>query len=111
MRQGRGAGEKDPSARSLVDVSLEEALHPSSNYINTLTDTQNEPAALAIDAGVSDLKVLYHDGKVALPVRLTIQTSTGLHRGVHMSRLGEAASSHDSDIAAVRRKICKGVKA
>jgi GTP cyclohydrolase FolE2 len=110
MRQGRGAGEKESPVRSLVDVALEGALHTTPRYINTLTDTQSEPAALAIDAGVSDLKVLYHDGKVALPVRLTIQTSTGLHRGVHMSRLVHAASSHDSpDIVSWLRRMCREV--
>jgi GTP cyclohydrolase FolE2 len=97
---------------SSVDVALEGTLHPSSQYFDTFTDTQNEPAALAIDAGVSDLKVLYHDGKVTLPVHLTIQTSTGLHRGVHMSRLVHAASSHDSpDIVSWLRRICKEVNA
>ena len=112
MRQGRGPGEKKPPVGiSSVDVALEEALHPS-RYIDTLTDTQNEPAALAIDAGVSDLKVLYHDGKVALPVQLSIQTSTGLHRGVHMSRLVQAASSRDSpDIVTWLRRICRDVNA
>jgi GTP cyclohydrolase FolE2 len=111
MRQGRGQGEKDPSTgMSSVDMALEEKLRPSSDYIETFADTQNEPAAMAIDAGVSDLKVLYHDGKVALPVHLTIQTSTGLHRGVHMSRLVHAASSHDSsDIVSWLKKICKEV--
>lgn len=111
MRQGRGQGEKDPSTGiSSADVALEEKLRPSSSYIETFADTQNEPAAMAIDAGVSDLKVLYHDGKVALPVHLTIQTSTGLHRGVHMSRLVHAASSHDSsDIVSWLKKICKEV--
>jgi GTP cyclohydrolase FolE2 len=112
MRQGRGQGEKNPSmGMSSADVALAEKLRPSSDYIETLADTQNEPAAMVIDAGVSDLKVLYHDGKVALPVHLTIQTSTGLHRGVHMSRLVQAASSHDSDIVAWLRKICKEVNA
>src|SRR5580704_16879059 len=111
MRQGRGQGEKNPSVGvSSADVALEEKLHPSPDYIEILADTQNEPAAMAIDAGVSDLKVLYHDGKVALPVHLTIQTSTGLHRGVHMSRLVHAASSHDSpDIVSWLRRICKEV--
>jgi GTP cyclohydrolase FolE2 len=111
MRYGRGVGEKDPPvSMSAVDVALEEALHPPSQYINTVTDTQNEPAALAIDAGVSDLKVLYHDGKVALPVHLTLQTSTGLHRGVHMSRLVQAASSHDSrDMVSWLKRICREV--
>ena len=112
MRQGHELGEKKlPVSLSSVDVALEEALRPS-QYIDTLTDTQNEPAALAIDAGVSDLKVLYHDGKVALPVQLSIQTSTGLHRGVHMSRLVQAASSHDSqDIVTWLRRICRDVNA
>src|SRR2546428_2591427 len=96
MRQGHGPGDKQHPVRiSSVDVALEEALRPS-HFIDILSDTQNEPAAVAIDAGVSDLKVLYHDGKVALPVQLSIQTSTGLHRGVHMSRLVQAASAHDS---------------
>jgi GTP cyclohydrolase FolE2 len=96
---------------SSVDVALHGAMRPS-QYIDTLTDTQNEPAALAIDAGVSDLKVLYHDGKVALPVQLSIQTSTGLHRGVHMSRLVQAASAHDSpDIVTWLRRICRDVNA
>jgi GTP cyclohydrolase FolE2 len=113
MRQGRGPGEKNPSVgMSSTDVALEEKLRPSPDYIETFADTQNEPAAMAVDAGVSDLKVLYHDGKVALPVQLTIQTSTGLHRGVHMSRLVHAASSHDSsDIVSWLRKICKEVNA
>jgi GTP cyclohydrolase FolE2 len=112
MRHGRGNGEKEPPvSMSTVDVALEGALHPS-QYINTLTDTQNEPAAVAIDAGVSDLQVLYHDGKVALPVHLAIQTSTGLHRGVHMSRLVHAALSHGpQEIVSWLRRICKDVNA
>src|ERR1700686_136136 len=110
MRPGRRSGDKETHASMSVDIALEEALHPPSQYIDTFADTQNEPAALAIDAGVSDLKVLYHDGKVALPVHLTIQTSTGLHRGVHMSRLVNAASSHDSSgIVPWLRRICKEV--
>lgn len=112
MRQGRGLGEKQPPARlSAVDVALEERLRPS-QYIDILSDTQNEPAAVAIEAGVSDLKVLYQDGKVALPVQLSILTSTGLHRGVHMSRLVQAASSHDSqDIVSWLKRICREVNA
>jgi GTP cyclohydrolase FolE2 len=111
MRHGRGSeGKEPPAGMSSTDVALEGALHPSSQLVNTFADTQNEPAALAIDAGVSDLKVLYHDGKVALPVHLTIQTSTGLHRGVHMSRLVHAASAHGSaGIVSWLRKICREV--
>ena len=104
MRYGRGPAEEDRPVEA-----LEEAVRPSDSYIDTFADTQNEPAAVAIDAGVSDLKVLYHDGKVALPVSLSIQTSTGLHRGVHMSRLVHAASAHDSDMVSWLRRICKEV--
>ncbi|MDA4116599.1 MAG: GTP cyclohydrolase I FolE2 [Thaumarchaeota archaeon] len=113
MRHGRGLGEKDPSfSISSADVTMEEALNASPGYIDTFADTQNEPAAMVIDAGISDLKVLFHDGKVALPVSLSIQTSTGLHRGVHMSRLVHAASSHESpDIVSWLRRICKEVNA
>ncbi len=111
MRPGRGSGQKPSSDRvSSVDMALEEALLPRATDIDTLADTQNEPAGLAVDAGVSELKVIYHDGKVALPVTLAIQTSTGLHRGVHMSRLVHAASSHgSSDIVSWLRRICKQV--
>ncbi|HUH99791.1 MAG TPA: GTP cyclohydrolase, FolE2/MptA family [Nitrososphaerales archaeon] len=83
---------------------------PPSREIDVLADTQSEPAGMAIDAGVADLKVLFHDGKVALPVTLAIQTSTGLHRGVHMSRLVHAAMSHGSpDIFSWLRRVCKEV--
>ena len=63
----------------------------STQFIDTLADTQSEPAEVAVDAGVADLQILYHNGKTSIPVFLTIQTSTGLHRGVHMSRLVHAA--------------------
>ncbi|MDG6915896.1 MAG: GTP cyclohydrolase I FolE2 [Nitrososphaerota archaeon] len=105
MRYGRGTGEDDAPVEALAD-----SVGAPPNYIDTFADTQNEPAALAIDAGVSDLKVLYQNGKVALPVSLTIQTSTGLHRGVHMSRLVHAATSHSSpEIVSWLRMICKEV--
>lgn len=101
----RGSGEKETPVEA-----IENAIRPVPDYIDTFADTQNEPAALAVDAGISDLKVLYHDGKVALPVSLTIQTSTGLHRGVHMSRLVHSATSHSSpDIVSWLRGICKEV--
>lgn len=111
MRLGRGSEEKDRKIiHPAMDVALEEGPRQSRGYIDVVADTQNEPAAFAVDAGVSDLKVLYHDGKVAIPVDLTIQTSTGLHRGVHMSRLVHAASSHTSpDIVSWLRRLCKEV--
>jgi len=82
----------------------------STELIDTLADTQNEPAEVAIDAGISDLKVVYKDGKVSMPVSLEIQTSTGLHRGVHMSRLVQAASARDApDLVGWLRRICRDV--
>ncbi|MDA4136727.1 MAG: GTP cyclohydrolase I FolE2 [Thaumarchaeota archaeon] len=79
-------------------------------FIDLLADTQIEPAELVIDAGVADLKVLYQNGKIAMPVLLTIQTSTGMHRGVHMSRLVQAASSkHGASIESWLKAICSEV--
>jgi GTP cyclohydrolase FolE2 len=81
-----------------------------SQFIDTLADTQMEPANLAVNAGVADLRVLYHNGKVALPVSVTIQTSTNLHRGVHMSRLVQAASRRESrSIEKWLKGICASV--
>jgi len=82
----------------------------ATQYIDTLADTQNEPAEVPVDAGVSELRVFYKDGKVSMPVTLEIQTSTGMHRGVHMSRLVQAASlSGAPDIVSWLRKICREV--
>jgi GTP cyclohydrolase I len=60
-----------------------------------------EPSKLAVDAGVANLRVYFHEGSLAVPVDLTIITSTGLHRGVHMSRLVRAANA----------KVGKGIEA
>lgn len=82
----------------------------SPQFIDVLADTQIEPAEVVVDAGVSDLKVLYHSGNVAMPVSLTIQTSTGAHRGVHMSRLVHAASTRQGDgIESWLKAICADV--
>ena len=79
-------------------------------FIDVLADTQSEPAHTAVDAGIGDLQVLYQDGNISLPVRLTIQTSTGLHRGVHMSRLVKAASSRGAGrLEDWLRRICAEV--
>jgi GTP cyclohydrolase FolE2 len=105
MRQGRRTGAEDSAADSSWEGS-----RPSSQFINTGADTQNEPSAMAVEAGVSGLKVLYHGAKVTLPVTLSVQTSTGLHRGVHMSRLVHAASSHEaSDMVSWLKAICRQV--
>jgi GTP cyclohydrolase FolE2 len=83
---------------------------PSSQFIDTLADTQSEPAEVVVDAGIAELQTLYHDGQATIPVFLAIQTSTGLHRGVHMSRLVHAASSRQGvGIEGWLRSICREV--
>ncbi len=61
-------------------------------YIDATADVQSEASKLSVVAGVSSLRVLYSSGGVRMPVELSIQTSTGSHRGVHMSRLVKAAN-------------------
>ena len=63
-------------------------------FIDATADVQSEASRLPIDAGIAKLRVLGSAGSIRMPVELTVQTSTGLHRGVHMSRLVKAASSH-----------------
>ena len=60
--------------------------------IDATADVQAEPSRFPVEAGVGRLKVLSSAGNIRMPVELTIQTSTGLHRGVHMSRLVKAAN-------------------
>lgn len=79
-------------------------------FIDVLADTQSEPAELVVDAGVSNLQLLYHNGNTSVPVFLDIQTSTGLHRGVHMSRLVHAASAKDGlGIEGWLKSVCREV--
>ncbi len=78
--------------------------------IDILADTQSEPAEVAVDAGVANLQILYLNGKTSIPVFLDIQTSTGLHRGVHMSRLVHAASAREGlGIEGWLKAICRDV--
>ena len=82
----------------------------SSQVIDTSFDVQEEPAAIAVRAGVSNLRVLFQNGKITFPVTLTILTSTGLHRGVHMSRLVRAATTRKSrSLEGWLRSICREV--
>ncbi|MDG6900808.1 MAG: GTP cyclohydrolase I FolE2 [Nitrososphaerota archaeon] len=60
--------------------------------IDATADVQSETSKLPVDAGIARLKVLSTAGNIRMPVELSIQTSTGLHRGVHMSRLVKAAN-------------------
>jgi GTP cyclohydrolase FolE2 len=77
--------------RKLTDG--EDSLSQRTSYVDTSADVQAEPAQIAVDAGVANLRVLYKDGSISMPVTLAIMTSTGLHRGVHMSRLVKAANA------------------
>lgn len=82
----------------------------NTQFIDVLADTQSEPAQMAVDAGIGELQILYQNGKVAMPILLSVQTSTGLHRGVHMSRLVHAASAHgglgiEEWLAAICREV------
>jgi GTP cyclohydrolase FolE2 len=62
-------------------------------FIDATADVQSESSRLAVDAGIANYRVLGSAGSLTMPVELTVQTSTGLHRGVHMSRLVKAANS------------------
>jgi GTP cyclohydrolase FolE2 len=70
------------------DVEAADAL----DIIDATADVQSEVSRLPVDAGVAKLRVLSTAGNVRMPVELSIQTSTGFHRGVHMSRLVRAAN-------------------
>jgi GTP cyclohydrolase FolE2 len=65
-------------------------------YIDATADVQSEPSKLPVDSGISNLRVLSTSGNIRMPVDLSIQTSTGMHRGVHMSRLVKAANGRKS---------------
>jgi len=73
-------------------TDAEDSQSQRASYIDTSADVQSELAQIAVNAGVANLRVLYKDGSISMPVNLSIQTSTGLHRGVHMSRLVKAAN-------------------
>jgi len=64
------------------------------DIIDATADVQAEISRLPVDAGVAKLRVISTAGNIRMPVELSIQTSTGYHRGVHMSRLVKAASGH-----------------
>lgn len=61
--------------------------------IDATADVQSEASKTPVDAGISKLRVLSTAGNIRMPVELSIQTSTGFHRGVHMSRMVRAANA------------------
>ena len=64
----------------------------SLHIIDATADVQSEASEVPVDAGIARLRVLSRSGNISMPVELSIQASTGLHRGVHMSRLVKAAN-------------------
>ena len=80
----------EKSATSLTR-SHQEAEDPL-RLIDATADVQSEASRLPVDAGISKLRVFSSAGNIRMPVELSVQTSTGLHRGVHMSRLVKAAN-------------------
>jgi GTP cyclohydrolase I len=60
--------------------------------IDATADVQSEVSRMPVVAGIAKLRVLSRAGSISMPVELSVQTSTGLHRGVHMSRLVKAAN-------------------
>lgn len=81
-------------------------------FIDTSADVQSEASQLPVEAGVAGLRVMYRGGSVSMPVTLSITTSTGTHRGVHMSRLVRAAGSRGpSSIEEWLKWICTEVNA
>jgi len=65
-------------------------------FIDATADVQSESSHLPVAAGVANLRVMFNAGHLNMPVDLSIQTSTGLHRGVHMSRLVRAANNRNA---------------
>jgi GTP cyclohydrolase I len=65
-------------------------------FIDVTADVQSELSHMPVAAGVANLRVLFNGGNLNMPVYLSIQTSTGLHRGVHMSRLVRAANARNA---------------
>ncbi len=74
-------------------MPVEKEASSVSQLIDTTADVQAEPARIAVKAGVANLRVYYRGESPTIPVDLAILTSTGMHRGVHMSRLVRAANA------------------
>lgn len=70
----------------------EERAADALDFIDATADVQAEASRLPVDAGIANYRVWGSAGNFAMPVELTVQTSTGMHRGVHMSRLVKAAN-------------------
>jgi GTP cyclohydrolase I len=83
---------------------------PITEFIDLTADVQQETAKIAVQAGVANLRVYYTVGSLAVPVDLELKTSTGLHRGVHMSRLVHAATGRGAEtMEEWLKRICRDI--
>lgn len=71
------------------------SVHEAAKNLPDCPDVQQEHAETPVAAGVAGLRLVLNLPYLqpSLPVRLSILTSTGKHRGVHMSRMIEAANN------------------
>lgn len=73
-------------------------------------EVQDQPAGEVVEAGISNLRVMYRCGGISLPLSLTLTVPTS-KRGVHMSRLVGAVlrNSSGSALEDALRAMCREV--
>jgi len=76
------------------------------------TEVQDQPGGQTVEAGISNLRIMYRSGNLSLPVMLTLTVPT-VKRGVHMSRLVGAVlrNSHGGLLEDALRRMCCEVNA
>jgi GTP cyclohydrolase FolE2 len=83
---------------------------PRAEFSEALADVQSEESQIPVFAGVSKLRIVRTTGSFSFPVVLTIQTSSGYHRGVHMSRLVKAAGGGKREsMEGWLKRVCREV--
>lgn len=75
-------------------------------------EVQDQPGGPAVEAGISNLRIIYKSGTLSLPVTLTLTVPT-VKRGVHMSRLVGAVlrNSQGGLLEDALRRMCREVDA
>lgn len=73
-------------------------------------EVQDQPADFVVEAGITDLRIIYKCGGISFPISLTVTVPTK-RRGVHMSRLVGAVlrNSEGGNIEDALRAICREV--
>lgn len=74
------------------------------------SELQDQPATVVVEAGISNLRVIYKCGSMSIPMTLTLTVPTS-KRGVHMSRLVGAVlkNSQGGILEDALRATCKDV--